>query len=379
MPEGDELYFISRNSDITQGGKDIMVSRIDVKGRWTKPTGISNLINTEYDEEGIFITPDGNTLYFASQGHNSMGGFDIFRSQKQPNGTWSNPENLGYPINTPDDEVFYITDATGQFGYYSAIREGGQGAKDIYKVIYLGAEKELIFRTRDQLVAGPELPKTGVLTVPKLYNVDTSYVVTGKVLDTIMGVIPLVGKISFMDATTGKTESFVISDSTGKYTARLPEGKVYGVEIHAAGYLYFLDVLDLSGASNQEMIHLNFYLRKVEVGTKVVLDNIYFETGKAVLRPESFDALDQVFRFLENNPSIRLEISGHTDNTGSLRINERLSRERAKAVVDWLVGKGIAPDMLDYEGYADTQPVATNDTAEGREKNRRVEFKVISK
>jgi outer membrane protein OmpA-like peptidoglycan-associated protein len=272
-----------------------------------------------------------------------------------------------------------VTDASGQFGYYSAIREGGQGAKDIYKVIYLGAEKELVFRTQDQLVSGPELPKTGVLTVPKLYNVDTSYVVTGRVLDTIMGVIPLVGKLSFMDATTGETASFVISDSTGKYTARLPEAKVYGVEIHAAGYLYFLDVLDLSRASNQEMIHLNFYLRPVEVGTKVVLENIYFETGKAVLRPESFDALDQVFRFLENNPSIRLEISGHTDNTGSLRINERLSRERARAVVDWLVGKGISPDMLVFEGYADTQPVATNDTAEGREKNRRVEFKVISK
>ncbi len=109
------------------------------------------------------------------------------------------------------------------------------------------------------------------------------------------------------------------------------------------------------------------------------LRKVYFETGKAVLRPESFDALDQVFRFLENNPSIRLEISGHTDNTGSLRINQRLSRERAKAVVDWLVNKGIAPEMLNYEGYADTQPVATNDTAEGREKNRRVEFKVISK
>jgi len=377
--DGNELYYISKNKDLTLGGKDILISRLDSKGRWTKPENLSKLVNTEYDEEGVFITPDGNTLFFASQGHNSMGGFDIFRSEMQPNGTWSSPQNLGYPINTPDDEVFFITDKIGQYGYYSAIREGGVGAKDLYKVIYLGAEKELVFRTLDQLVAGPEYPRTGVLTVPKLLNVDTSYVVTGKVLDTIVGVIPLVGKISFMDPNTGAIESFVISDSTGKYTARLPEAKVYGVEIHSAGYLYFLDVLDLSGASNQEMIHLNFYLRKVEVGTKVVLENIYFETGKAVLRPESFDALDQVFRFLENNPSIRLEISGHTDNTGSLRINERLSRERAKAVVDWLVSKGISPEMLDYQGYADTQPVDTNDTAEGREKNRRVEFKVISK
>jgi outer membrane protein OmpA-like peptidoglycan-associated protein len=210
-------------------------------------------------------------------------------------------------------------------------------------------------------------------------NVDTSYVVTGRVLDTLSGIIPLVGKISFMDLNTGAVESFVISDSTGNYTARLPEAKVYGVEIHAAGYLYYLDVLNLSGSSNMEKINFNFYLRRVEVGTKVVLDNIYFELGKAVLRPESFDALEQVSRFMENNPSIRLEISGHTDNTGSLRVNQRLSRERAKAVVDWLVGQGISPEKLEYEGYADTQPVAPNDTAEGREKNRRVEFKVVSK
>ena len=378
-PDGKALYFISRNKELTLGGKDILISRINAKGRWSPPANLSKLINTEYDEEGIFITPDGNTLYFASQGHNSMGGFDIFKSEMQPNGTWSSPVNLGYPINTPDDEVFFVTDKSGQFGYYSAIREGGLGAKDIYKVIYLGAEKELVFRTRDQLVAGPEYPKSGVVTTPMLMNVDTSYVVTGRVLDTLSGIIPLVGKISFMDLNTGAVESFVISDSTGNYTAKLPEAKVYGVEIHAAGYLYYLDVLNLSRASNLEKINLNFYLRRVEVGTKVVLENIYFETGKAVLRPESFDALEQVSRFLENNPGIRLEISGHTDNTGSLRINQRLSRERAKAVVDWLISQGTSPEKLEYEGYADTQPVAPNDTAEGREKNRRVEFKVVSK
>ena len=378
-PDGKTIYYVSRNNELTLGGKDILISRINEKGKWSTPENLSKLINTEYDEEGIFITPDGQSLYFASQGHNSMGGFDIFRSEMQPNGTWSSPENLGYPINTPDDEVFYVTDKSGHYGYYSAIREGGLGAKDIYKVIYLGAEKELVFRTQDQLVAGPVLPKSGVLTVPRLLNVDTSYVVTGRVLDTLSGITPLVGKISFMDLNTGNTESFVISDTAGNYTARLPAAKVYGVEIHASGYLYYLDVLNLSGASNTEKINLNFYLRRVEVGTKVVLDNIYFETGKAILRPESFEALEQVARFMENNPNIRLEISGHTDNTGSLRVNQRLSRERAKAVVDWLVGQGIPAEKLEYEGYADTQPVAPNDTAEGREKNRRVEFKVVSK
>lgn len=378
-PEGNELYFVSRNEKLTRGGKDILVSTLDDKGKWSKPQNVSNLINTEYDEEGVYLSGNGRYLYFASQGHNSMGGYDIFRSERQTNGAWSTPENLGYPINTPDDEIFYITDSAGTYGFYSAIREGGLGAKDIYKVIFLGSEKELIFRTSDELVAGPDPVKTGFLSKPQLIELDTTFILTGQVLDTVGESTPIVAKMVFMDPATGNRDAFVISDATGTYTARLPEPKIYGVEINAAGYLYFLDILDLTSSTNDEQLQRDFYLKKVEVGTKVVLDNIYFETGKAVLRSESFDALDQVLRFLENNPTMKLEISGHTDNTGSLRINQKLSRDRAKSVVDYLVSNGISADMLVYEGYADTQPVAPNDTSEGRERNRRVEFTVLSK
>jgi outer membrane protein OmpA-like peptidoglycan-associated protein len=270
-------------------------------------------------------------------------------------------------------------DQQGIYGYYSAIREGGLGAKDIYKVIYLGSEKELIFRTEDDLVAGPGVEKSGFLTLPQLTELDTTLVLTGQVLDTIGDEVPVVAKLTFIDPAQGTQDAHVVSDAAGSYIARLPEPKVYGVEINAAGYLYFLDILDLTSETGDEKLTQNFYLKKVEVGTKVVLENIYFETGKAVLRPESYDALDQVFRFLENNPTMQLEISGHTDNTGSLRINQRLSRERAKSVVDYLVGRGISQEMLVFEGYADTQPVAPNNTPEGRERNRRVEFKVLSK
>ncbi len=167
-PDGKELYIVSRNSKLTTGGKDIMVSRLDRKGKWDKPTNLGSAINTPYDEEGVFISPDDRYLYFASQGHNSMGGYDIFRSERRETGVWSDPKNLGYPINTPDDEVFYITDRTGSYGYYSAIREGGLGAKDIYKVVFLGSEKELLCKTQDQLVAGPGSGKTGFLTRPEL-------------------------------------------------------------------------------------------------------------------------------------------------------------------------------------------------------------------
>ncbi len=378
-PDGEELYYVSRNSKLTMGGKDILFTRLNSKGKWDKPQNLGLTINTPYDEEGVFISPDNRYLYFASKGHNSMGGFDIFRSERGENGRWSDPENLGYPINTPDDELFYITDHTGNHGYYSAIRDGGSGAKDICKVVFLGSEKELILKTEDQLIAGPGSGRKGFLTMPALMVLDTSLVLYGAVLDTVKGVEPIVAKMAFFDPATGERNAFVISDASGSFTARLPEPKVYAVEINASGYLYFLDILDLSSATGDVKLRQDFFLRKVEVGTKVVLDHIFFETGKAILKPESADALNQVLRFLENNPSMKLEISGHTDNTGSLRINQKLSRERASAVVDYLVERGVPQEMLESKGYADTQPVTENSTSKGREQNRRVEFKVLSK
>jgi len=376
--DGTEIFFVSKNTDLSMGGKDILYSSLNEKGKWEDPRNIGSLINTPYDEEGVFLAADGKHLYFASKGHNTMGGFDIFRSERAENGGWTAPENLGYPLNTPDDEVLYIMDKSGDYGYYSTIREGGFGSKDIYKVIFLGSEKELVTSTKDQLVAGPGDKKRGFLTLPLLPDLDTSIIVTGRVLDTIDGVLPVMASLTYLDPQGSMQEIRTVTNDSGVYVARLPDAAIYGVEINATGYLYFLDIIDLMGQTGDEKLVQNFYLEKIEVGTKVVLENIYFETGKAVLRPESFDALDQVFRFLENNPDMKLEISGHTDNTGSLRINQRLSRERAKAVVNYLVGGGIPETMLVYEGYADTQAVAPNDTSEGRKKNRRVEFKVLS-
>ncbi len=376
--DGSELFYVSKNKKLSTGGKDILYSKLNEKGKWEDPRNIGGLINTPYDEEGVFITADGKHLYFASQGHNTMGGYDIYRSERAENGGWSAPENLGYPINTPDDEVLYIMDKSGDYGYYSTIREGGLGSKDIYKIIFLGSEKELVTSTKDQLVAGPGPGKSGFLTLPLLPPLDTSIVVTGSVLDTLEGGLPVIASLNYIDPMGGVQEIRTVSNESGVYTARLPVAGVYGIEINATGYLYFLDIIDLTGFSGDEKVVQDFYLQRIEVGAKVVLENIYFETGKAVLRPESFDALDQVIRFLENNPDMKLEISGHTDNTGSLRINQKLSRDRARAVVNYLVSGGIPESMLVYEGYADTQPVDTNDTREGREKNRRVEFKVLS-
>jgi outer membrane protein OmpA-like peptidoglycan-associated protein len=170
-----------------------------------------------------------------------------------------------------------------------------------------------------------------------------------------------------------------LSDSTGNYVLRIPETKQFGVEIVARGYLLYLDMVDLSKKTFEDVVVKNFLLDRVEVGAKVILKNIYFEFGKATLKPESFTGLDNVISLLESNPTLRLEISGHTDNVGSVKANTTLSANRAKAVVDYLVQKGVPADRLEYKGYAYSQPVAPNNTEAGRAQNRRVEFKVLNK
>ncbi len=380
-PNGRELYFISTNPELTRGGKDILVSKLNEKGKWDEPENASTLLNSKYDEEGLFLSSDGNSMYFASKGHNTMGGFDIFKSEKGDDGRWRTPENLGYPVNTPEDEVFYTTDITGVYGYYATIREGGYGAKDIYKVITLGSEKEVSTLTKDRLIAGTDYPERySFLTMPELLSVDTTLMVMGQVRDTIGGVdTTVMARLSFIDPNTGEISGNGVTGADGFYRTQLAKPGVYAIEINATGYLYFLDIIDLSGLDPDEQVERDFYLQRIEVGTKVVLENIYFETGKSVLTVESYESINQVAKFLENNETVRLEISGHTDNTGSKSINTKLSQARAKAVVDYLGGQKINKSRLEYVGYADDQPVAPNDTPEGREMNRRVEFEVLSK
>ncbi len=376
---GDTMYFISASEELSLGGKDILFTVKDERGKWTEPQNLGSLINSPYDEEGIYLTPAGDEMYFGSKGHNSMGGYDIFYTRVQDDGTWSDPENMGYPVNTPDDDLFFSLSYNGKHAYFTTIRDGGIGAKDIYKITFLGSEKELIMVREDIMIASlPDTIKKGFFTLPEEIHIDSFYYLTGKVVDKETG-DPILGKMEFIDIDNSQIVATAVSADSGRYTVKFPEPKSYGVEIIAKDYLFYLDVVDMTLASTDDPMIRNFELEKIQVGTKVVLENIYFETGKAVLKPESYTQLDQVIELLENNETLRMEISGHTDNTGSLRVNTKLSEERAKAVVDYLVANGIDKDRLEWKGYAYTQPVAPNDTPEGRAKNRRVEFEVLSK
>lgn len=376
---GDTLYFTSANEELTLGGRDILYSVLDETGKWTDPQQFGSLVNTKYNEEGMFFTPSGKELYFSSQGHNSMGGYDIFYTYLMDDGTWSDPENMGYPVNTPDDDLFFVMSENGKYGYYSTIREGGKGFRDIYKITFLGSEKELLLENKDLMISAlPDTIKRGFYELPQPLEIDSFYYLTGRVLDKESGE-PLLGKLEFIDIDKSEVISTAVSADSGKYTVKFMEPKNYGVEVVVKDYLFYLDVIDLTAASSDEPTVVDILLEKIKVGTKVVLENIYFETSKASLKAESYEQLSQVLTLLENNETIRLEISGHTDNTGSLKFNTKLSEERAKAVVDYLVSQGVDKSRLEWKGYAFTQPIAPNDTPEGREQNRRVEFKVLSK
>ncbi len=378
-PDGNTVFFVSDNEKTTTGGKDIYYSKRNANGKWMDPINIGSEINTPYNEEAVFLSPDARILYFSSKGHNTMGGFDVFKSELNDFEEWSPAENMGYPINSPDDDIFYKITGKSRYAYYSANRMGGLGGKDIYRIVFLGEEKEMKMSMEDILIAGvPEEGKTGFFTPPVPIGIDTSYVLTGKVFDS-ESLEGIMAKLDFIDVDEGRIIATSMANDTGYYRAKLPEGKAYGVEIMATDYLFFIDILDLSQESSDEEIPRDFGLDKVEVGTTVVLENIFFETAKATLKPESFAQLETVLKFMDSNPTIRMEISGHTDNTGSLKLNTRLSQARAESVVEYLIEHGILADRLDAKGYAFSQPIAPNDTPEGRARNRRVEFMILSK
>jgi len=373
------VYFISASKKNTLGGTDIFVSRKDEKDKWGRPENIGPIINTPFDEEAVFLHPDGTTLFFSSKGHNSMGGFDIFKSILLPDGEWSVPQNIGFPINSAGDDLFYTTYNDSTSAYISSMREDSYGMMDIYKVSYI---PELVYD--DILSEAEEYPEVELewlafLDEVPVVEIDKSILLKGIVTDREDSV-PVMARLEIIDMDINDVIATSISDKeSGSYSIRLEEKKNYGVEITSQGYMVFLDIINIPPDTEASEMISNFALQKVKVGEKVILKNIFFELNKATLTAASYEELGRVLKLLESNPTLRIEISGHTDNVGSFQVNQRLSEARAKAVVDYLIGNGTDPDRLEYAGYAFSRPVATNDTAEGRAQNRRVEFEILSK
>ena len=377
--DGNTVFFVSENKETTLGGSDIYFSSRLENGKWGEPVNLGAMINSKYDEAAIRLSENDSVLYYSSKGHKSMGGYDIFRSELLPGNLWSTPENIGYPINTPDDDLFYMPSSKTKSAFYSTILDKGIGGKDIYKVVFLGAEKEVIFPPSLAFVKGLLPPPENAFFAPPVkFVVDTSLLVRGTITDA-ENQQPIFAKMDIIDAEISKVVATTTSDSSGNYFIRIPQAKRYGIEIVARNYMLYLDLLDVSNESFRREIIRNYKLDRIEVGAKMILKNIFFEFGKSTLKPESFIQLDNVVLLMKSTPGLRIEISGHTDNVGSAKANQKLSEDRAKAVVDYLISRGIDIIRLEYKGYGYTQPVVSNSTPDGRAQNRRVEFKIVGK
>lgn len=377
-PDGNTLYFVSNKPD-GLGDHDIYMSSKDEKGKWGEAKNLGAVINTMYSEEGVYMHPDGKTLYFSSQGHESMGGFDIFKSiYNESNGTWSKPVNIGYPVNTTDDDVFFVISANGRHGYYTTI-DDGFGLRDLQMVTFLGAEKPMVLNNEDNLLASVAAPVKEIVVTPLIEVKEAQLTILKGVITDALTQKVLEADIEIVDNSKDKViATFKSNSSSGKYLVSLPAGKNYGIAVKKEGYLFHSENFDIPNTAAFQEVEKDVELKNLAVGSKIVLKNIFFDTDKATLRPESTTELNRLIKLLTDVPTLKIELSGHTDSQGTEGYNQVLSEKRAKAVVEYLTKSGVSSDRLKFAGYGETQPIATNDTKEGKQLNRRTEFKVLS-
>ena len=373
--DGKYVYFVSDKPEGSLGGKDIY--RAEIEGK-TPPVNLGAVINTPYNEEGVYLAPDGKTLYFSSEGHNTMGGYDIFKSV-YGNGKWSEPENLGWPINSPADDLFFVTAANGRVAYFASNRPDGLGGQDLYRVTFLGAEKQPALNQEDRLLATrPRVMRQPlpVVTVPVITPEVT--VLKGTVTD-VASPQPVPAQIDVVDNATGLTVTTFQTTAAGKYLVNLPSGTNYGLVLHNPDYLAHSENVNRPPDEGFAEVVRNIRLQKMEPGSNIVLNNIFFDADQAKLRPESTAELDRLLKLLADTPKLKLQVCGHTDNVGAPDANQSLSERRAQAIVAYLIDHKIKAERLKAAGYGGTIPLTSNATEAGRRLNRRVEFKVVSR
>ncbi len=376
--DGRQAFFVSERPD-GYGGKDIWTSRKNEKDRWEDASNLGSTVNTEFDETSIFLAEDDITLYFSSQGHNSIGGMDIFKTEFR-NGRWTQPENLGYPVNTPGDDMFFVMEPKGERAFYSTMTPDNLGGSDIFMITFLGPEKPQASPTLDNLIAHHTKPVAFNLMENQIdVPVIPMTILRGKILDA-QDQDPVSAIIELYDNESEELlAEFTNNTETGEYLISLPGGKNYGISVSAEDYLFHSENMRVAENEMAREIINDINLKRVEVGESIVLNNIFFDSGSYTLSSESFVELGILIKLLTDNPSIKIEVAGHTDNVGSASVNKRISEQRAKAVVDFLTGRGIDPSRLTFKGYGFDKPIASNETEEGRQLNRRTEFEVIEK
>ncbi|MEO8821535.1 MAG: OmpA family protein [Ginsengibacter sp.] len=346
-PDKRDLYF-SSNRPGGYGGKDIWVCHRTETG-WSQPENLGPEINTAGDESTPFIHADNQTLYFNSSG---LPGYsekpDLFVTRKQPDGKWGKPENLGYPINTIDDEGSMIVDADGKTAYYSSDKFGSKGGLDIYT-----------FELRKDL-----RPLRTLWAEGKVYDDKTKAGLPSTVILTDVDTRQIISKLQ--------------TDEDGNYLVTIPVGKNYAFNVHRKGYLFYSQNYDMNHVSSDSVFHVDIPLEPIAANAKVILKNVFFDTKKTELKPESISELDDVVRLMNENPNMKILISGFTDNVGTNADNLKLSTGRAVSVVNYLLAKRVNNSRLSFKGFGEAKPIATNETEQGRALNRRTEMSVVS-
>ncbi|HET6991557.1 MAG TPA: OmpA family protein, partial [Bacteroidia bacterium] len=352
--DGNTLYFTSTVAG-GFGGRDIYRSVRLPNGEWSKPTNLGPKINTPYDEDAPAILADGMTLYFASNGPKSMGGFDILVSILNPDTGWSEPMNIGYPVNSTDDDLFFVPTPDDKHAYFSSANSPhGFGEKDICFLTF--PEKE-----------------------------EAKLTVLEGEITSIYGGTPENTVITVTDVETGDiVGTYVPNSVTGHYVIVLPPGRNYSISYEATDFLYQSDNVNISDTMAYQVIDRPVELEPLKVGQKLVVRNIFFASGKSVLAPESKTELDKLVDLMVKHPLLIVEISGHTDASGSDELNQKLSEQRAQAVADYISSHGVDKSRLRTIGYGESKPIAVNynkdgsPNKQGMAMNRRFEFTILS-
>lgn len=338
-----KVIFFASNRPGGIGGMDLWYSASNEAGKWGSPKNLGAAVNTTGDEMSPFIHFDGKTLYFSSNGRTGMGGYDIFVTRLNPDSTWSSPVNLGYPINTYNDEMGLIIDATGQNAYFSTQRDENHGKDIFYFNLYEAARPEPV-----------------------------SYF-KGRVLDSKTGKL-LTADYDLVDLIKGKSITSGSTDMYGSFLVCLPSGSNYGLNVTKPGYLFYSGNFMMEGLHTVSEPYIkNILLDPVRVGESLMLTNVFFEVDSWELKNESLAELDKLYNLLVENGNVTAEIGGFTDSTGEDEYNLDLSEKRAKAVVGYLTNRGISSGRLTYKGYGASSPIGDNITYEGRKLNRRTE------
>ncbi len=346
-PDGQTLYFAS-NRKGGKGKKDIWLSHKKGPEQWGKPVNLGESINTPENEMAPFIHMDNQTLYFASEGWMGMGGLDLFKATRRSDQKWSHPENLGYPINTHNDEFGLVVGAAGTKAYFASDRNQ-KDDRDLYT-----------FTLHREARPTPSSYMRG-----KVYDAKTHQ--------------PLKAKFELVSLDSARVVMESYSDAqSGEFLVCIPTNNNYLLNVSKDQYLFYSDHFTLKGVHEiGEPYEKDVPLKPIEPGRTFVLRNVFFETDSFRLQPHSRVELNKLYRFLRQNPSVRIEVSGHTDSVGTQAYNRELSHKRARSVYDYLIEKGIAPRRLEYEGYGESQPIAPNATPEGRARNRRTQIRIL--